>query len=502
MSSSDPPQLRLSLPQSASTFKRSFDQFGFDLDTPLDPTAVASTSATDEHRPGPSNGDRNKRARSNSVTPNSADQAHSMDSSPGSSSSHTISSGSSGHAVANHRDAPPALATTRYPQTPESDPVFPSGLGGEFNHASGLFDTPPLGTSPAEPSTTSAWSNALSSNTSTNQNDQFRLSMERFHAFDSQISSIRARPSQLPFRVPSNPPTLPPLTPSSPVEHSLSHISPAVSLPSVESLGYTSTSAQASASAPPLMALSSTTSPDQYRSDMSPLRFEELGEFREMMGFYHERNPNSPNIDRPIARHRHQSPPLPDNSERSRINPSFGRSPANHVAENIPRNASMQSWPSDRRNAIPDDSDDDFYGRPVVTMESRESLDLPRSRLDSSLLANRIRRSMENPVTHPSLSRMSPPLFPTADPSSVEPSSTLPVNGSRTQEPGRHNRHEAWSFHSSSRLPVFTGAFRTLTERLGRPRQRTSYASEHRVERSRSPGTGAFSSLYLVTVYW
>jgi hypothetical protein len=219
-----------------------------------------------------------------------------------------------------------------------------------------------------------------------------------------------------------------------------------------------------------------------------------------MMGFYHERNPNSSSIDRPIVRRRHQSPPLPDNSERSRVNPSVGRSPATHVVENISRNPSMQSWPSDRRNAILDDSDDDFYGRPVVTMESRESLDLPRSRLDSSLLANRIRRSMENPVTHPSLGRMSPSLFPTADPSSVESSSTLPVNGPRTQEPGRHNRHEAWSFHSSSRLPVFAEAVRTLTERLGRPRQRTSYVNERRVERSRSPGDGAFSSLYLVTI--
>ena len=493
MSSSDPPQIRLSLPQSAS-FKRSFDQFGFDLDTPLDPTAVASTSTTDEHRPGPSSGDRNKRARSNSVTPNSAEQAHSMDSSPGSSSSHTISSGSSSHAVADHRDVPPAVAATRYSQTPGSDPVFTSGLGGELNHASGLFDTPPLESSPAEPSTTSLWSNPLSSNTSTNQNDQFRLSMERFHAFDSQISSIRARPSQLPFRAPANPPTLPPLTPSSPVGHPHSHVSPAVSLPSVESLGYTSASTQASASAPPLMALSSTTSPDQHRSDISPLRFEEFGELREMMGFYRERNPNSPSVDRPVVRRRHQSPPLPDNSERSRINPSFGRSPATHVAENISRNPAMQSWPSDRRNAIIDDSDDDFYGRPVVTTESRESLDLPRTRLDSSLLANRIRRSMESPVTHPSLGRMSPSL-PIPDPLPVDSSSTLPANGSRTQEPGRHNRHEAWSFHSSSRLPVF--AFRTLTERLVRPRQRTSYTSERRVERSRSPGTGAFSSLCL-----
>jgi hypothetical protein len=497
MSSSDTPQLRLSLSHSASTFKRSFDQFGFDLDPALDPTAVASSSGADEHRPGPSNGDRNKRARSNSVTPNSAEQAHSMDSHSGSSSSHTISSTSANHAVADHRDAPPAVATTRYPQTPESDPVFPSGLGGEFSHASsGLFDARPLGALPAEPP---VWSDPLSStNSGTNQNDQFRLSMERFHAFDSQISSIRARPSQLPFRVHSNPPTLPPLTPSSPIEHSHSHMSPAVSLPSVESLSYTSTSAQASASATPLMALPSTTPSDQYHSDMSPLRFEEFGELREMMGFYRERNPNSPNIDRPIVRRRHQSPPLPDNSERPRINPSFQHFPPRRIGENVSRNPPMQSWPSDRRGAVPDDSDDDFFGRPVVNMESRGSLDFPRSRLDSSLLANRIRRSMENQVAHPSLGRMSPPLFPTTASSPVESNSTLPANGPRAQEPGRPNSHEPWSFHSPSRLPVFAEAVRTLSERLGRARQRTSYAGERRVERSRSPGAGTFSSLYLV----
>ena len=502
MSSSDPPQLRLSLPHSASTFKRSFDQFGFDLDSPLDSTAVASSSGSDEHRPGPSNGDRNKRARSNSVTPNSSEQTHSMDNSPGSSSSHTISSASANHAVANHRDAPPAVAVTRYPQTPESDPVFPSGLGREFGHASsGLFDSRPLEASHAEPPTTSAWSNPLSStNSSTDQNDQFRLSMERFHAFDSQISSIRARPSHLPFRVHSNPPTLPPLTPSSPIEHSHSHISPAVSLPPVESLNYTSTSAQAST---PLTALPLTTSSDQHHSDMSPLRFEEFGELREMMGFYRERNPNSPNIDRPIIRRRHQSPPLPDNSERPRINSSFRRSPPRHIAENVSRNPSMQSWPSDRRGVVPDDSDDDFFGRPVVTAESRGSLDLPRSRLDSSLLANRIRRSMENQVAHSSLGRVSPPLFPTTSPSLAESNSTLPVNGSHTQEPGRPIRHEPWSYPSPpSRLPVFAEAVRTLTERLGRARQRPSYASERRVERSRSPGAGAFTSLYLIILYW
>jgi hypothetical protein len=380
MSSSDPPQLRLPFPHSASTFKRSFDQFGFDLGSPLDPTAVASSSGTDEHRPGPSNGNRNKRARRNSVTPNSSEQTYSMDSSPGSSSSHTMSSGSSNHAAADHRDAPPAVAVTRYPQTPESDPVFPSGLGGEFGHpSSGLFDSRPFEAPHAEPPTAPVWSNPLSStNSSSDQNDQFRISMERYHAFDSQISSIRARPSQLSFRVHPNPPTLPPLTPSSAIEHSHSHISPVVSLPSVESLSYTSTSAQAST---PLMAL---------HSDMSPLRFEEFGELREMMGFYHQRNPNFPNIDRPIVRRRHQSPPSPDNSERPRINSSFGRSPPRHITENVSRNPSMQSWPSDRRGPFgyPEftSSEESPYGsdRPMPSPWFNEENATPRQSIPTS----------------------------------------------------------------------------------------------------------------------
>jgi hypothetical protein len=160
----------------------------------------------------------------------------------------------------------------------------------------------------------------------------------------------------------------------------------------------------------------------------------------------------------------------------------------------------MQSWPSGRRGAAPDDSDDDFFGRPAVTMESRGSLDLPRSRLDSSLLVNRIRRSMENQVVHPSAGRISPPLFTTV-PSPVESNSTPLTNGSRTQEPERLNGHEPWSFHPSPRVPVFAEAVLTLTERIGRARQRNS-ASERRVERSRSPGAGTFSSLYLIALCW
>ncbi|KAI0299180.1 hypothetical protein BC826DRAFT_62650 [Russula brevipes] len=54
-------------------------------------------------------------------------------------------------------------------------------------------------TFPVEPLTTSAWSNpSPTTKPTTEQNDQFRLSMERFHAFDSQISTIHTRTSQSP----------------------------------------------------------------------------------------------------------------------------------------------------------------------------------------------------------------------------------------------------------------------------------------------------------------
>jgi hypothetical protein len=501
MSSSDPPQLRLSLPQTASTFKRSFEQFGFDLESSVDSTIVASSSGTDEHRPGPSNGDRNKRARSSSVTHNPAEQARSADSSPSSSSSTTISSSSSNHAVANHRDVPPTTAPTRHPQALENDSVFSPSLAGELSHTSSrLFDPRPPEASPIEPPTSSVWSNPSSStNSSVQHNEQFRRSMERFHAFDSQISTIRARPSPLPFHIPPGSPTLPPLALSSPVQHSHSHLSNAVSLPSVESLSYPSmsTTAQTSASIPPPTAPPSTSTPsDQYHSGMSSIGFEEFGEFREMMGFFPEQHLNSPSIDRPPARARHQSPSLLDDSERPQVDRSFRRPPSRQIAENISRNSTLQPWSSDRRGAAFGDSDDEFGGRHVITnLQGRRSLDLSRSRLDSSLLANRLRRSMQSQATHPASGRVSPPRFPAMTPSQVEPNSTQAVNNSRTQEPERFNRHEPRSSHPPSRRPSFAGAFRTL---LGRGRHRTNYAADSGAERSRSPVADVSSSPYLL----
>ncbi|KAI9441384.1 hypothetical protein H4582DRAFT_1379110 [Lactarius indigo] len=508
MSSPDPPQLRISLPSTAPTFKRSFDQFGFDLETPVDSSLVASSSTTDEHRPGPSNTDRNKRARSNSVTPNnsnSAEQARSIDASP-SGPSHTAAN----HMTTTHRDAPllppppPVARHLRAPNGDSNDSVFSPGisLGEEPTHTPTLSFESRSSDSSINPPTSTTWSNPPSTaNPTAEHNEQFRLSMERFHAFDSQISSIRARPSPLPLRAPSNPPTLPPLTLSSTIEHPHAHLNPVVSLPSVESFNYTAPSAQAAAAPPPVAPppiASSTT--DQYRSDMSPLGFEEFGEFREIMGFFPEQNSNSRSVDRSAVRPRQSSAPL-DNSARHRVDRPLRGSPTRQNAENVSRTSTLRPWPVGHRSVIFGDSDDEFGDLPVVSsLQGRRSLDLPRSRLDPSLLANRIRRTMRNQAAHEALGRMSPPRFPTPTSSQIESSQTRSVNHARIPEHERPDGYEHRSLHPPSRLyppsrrPVLPEAVRTLAERLGRGRQRTDYTGEGGTERSRSPAAATFSS--------
>ena len=90
MSSNCPPQLQLSLQSSTTSFKRSFEQFGFDLESP--------EGSTDAGGSGGSNGnDRNKRARSASSFSEGSDT---MDSSHLSS----ITSESSGSSLSRHGD--------------------------------------------------------------------------------------------------------------------------------------------------------------------------------------------------------------------------------------------------------------------------------------------------------------------------------------------------------------------------------------------------------------
>ena len=507
MSSPDPPHLRLSLPSTAPTFKRSFDQFGFDLETPLDSSLLASSSNSDEHRPGPSNTDRNKRARSNSITPNnsnSVEPARPIDTSSPPRPLHSTSSATSNHMSTTHRDPlpPPPPPTARHPRASRSDSndsVFSPGLslGEEPSHPpTALFESRSSDSSIIPPVST-AWSNPPSSaNPNAEHNEQFRLSMERFHAFDSQISSIRARPPPLPSRPLPNPPALPPLTLSSTNDHPHAHLNSAVSLPSVESFNYTAPSAQSAAAPPhvPPPSIASSTI-DQYPSDMSPLGFEEFGEFREMMGFFPEQNSNSRSVDRSAVRPRQSSSPL-DNSGRHHVDQPVRRSPTRQITEDGSRNSTLRPWPVDH-SAVFGDSDDEFGDLPVVnSLQGRRSLDLPRSRLDPSILADRIRRSMRTQAAHEALGRMSPPRFATPTTSQFESNQTRSVNTSRIQEHERPDRYEHRSLYPSRRSAL-PEAVRTLAERIGRGRQRTDFTGEGGTERSRSPTAASFSSPFL-----
>ncbi|KAI0047887.1 hypothetical protein FA95DRAFT_1155048 [Auriscalpium vulgare] len=177
MSSPDPPQLQLSLSSSTPTFKRSFDQFGFDLESPVESNAATTSTSSD---PGPSHSDRNKRQRSNLASPDSSSFPDSLGNA-GSSSQHATVASTSASSSASERPPSPIADITPHTLAPPQLPSTTFRPTSEFN-------------------------------------EQFRLSMERFNAFDSQISSLRPRPPSPPRRsLATSPPSLPPLSLPSPV---------------------------------------------------------------------------------------------------------------------------------------------------------------------------------------------------------------------------------------------------------------------------------------------
>ncbi|KAG7095049.1 hypothetical protein E1B28_005839 [Marasmius oreades] len=86
MSSSYPPQLHLTLPSNTTSFKRSFDQFGFDLESPVGNAEASSSSGSPGSGAGSSGNGRSKRPRSASSLSDGSDSL---------SSSLTFASGSS-----------------------------------------------------------------------------------------------------------------------------------------------------------------------------------------------------------------------------------------------------------------------------------------------------------------------------------------------------------------------------------------------------------------------
>ncbi|RDB29834.1 hypothetical protein Hypma_013932 [Hypsizygus marmoreus] len=213
MSSNCPPQLHLELPPNTTSFKRSFDQFGFDLDSPLGASdATQGGSGSNGH-------DRNKRARSASSF---SDDNGSINSSQSS----TIASGSSSMGPDAQDSSQSALAATR-PTAVLSAPSFSITLTraplepprlptpeiqdidmADYTLVSDHHDSEDL-PSPSGPSTSTTTTHPPAA--SSQADESYRLSLERFNAFDSQISALRRSQSPTPPRAPASPPVLPPL---------------------------------------------------------------------------------------------------------------------------------------------------------------------------------------------------------------------------------------------------------------------------------------------------
>lgn len=222
MSSNCPPQLHLTLPSNATSFKRSFEQFGFDLESPVSGAeAGGSNSNAGRGLSGGGSGhdgnDRTKRARSASSSSISVESAETSRSSPGGASGSSGATSISGNDLegdslsglsvtrppsltvsSNHVSLPPSvfLEPPRLPTPDLQDIEMPDYPSVEASRRS---------PSPAFPSTISE------------HEERFRVSLERFNAFDSQISALRQSRSRSPpgAQSPTPPPILPPLVLSS-----------------------------------------------------------------------------------------------------------------------------------------------------------------------------------------------------------------------------------------------------------------------------------------------
>ena len=194
MSSNCPPQLQLTLQTNTTSFKRSFEQFGFDLESPGDATDAGGSGGGTNH-----GNDRNKRARSASSFSEDSD---SMDSSHLS----TIASGSSGSSPSRHGDA----------NEPTPSPI--AVLGASLSTHSAL-EPPRLPTPdiqdiempdyPVDNSEPFAESLAPQG---PDPEDRYRLPMDHYNPFRNESGLRRPQSSSsLVPRSPTAPPVLPPL---------------------------------------------------------------------------------------------------------------------------------------------------------------------------------------------------------------------------------------------------------------------------------------------------
>jgi len=179
-----PPQLHLTLPSNTTSFKRSFEQFGFDLESPVGGPEAGSSGSGSSGRSDNGRNSRNKRARSASSLSDGNDSLRS------SASSSTFTSGSSdisfseGSGASGSSAVVSAVSPPRIPTPDIQDIEMPDYRSDQVQHR------PPSQVSPAVSS-----------------DENYRILLDGRN--DTRIPSVRQPPS-LP-RSPTPPPTLPPL---------------------------------------------------------------------------------------------------------------------------------------------------------------------------------------------------------------------------------------------------------------------------------------------------
>ena len=189
MSFNRPPQLQLSLhAENGTSFKRSFEQYGFDLDTPLSGSSESGGSGSSGVGSG---NERNKRARSEGSLSNSDDVEDSSGSSEvgaaGSSGATSIEddslSGLSATRPISLADSVLRLPSSVIPEQPRlPSPDFEDIQMAVADDAEPLSDPPP----------------PVSSASGSNRDESYRISLERFNAFESEISALRLPRSPAP----------------------------------------------------------------------------------------------------------------------------------------------------------------------------------------------------------------------------------------------------------------------------------------------------------------
>ncbi|KAG1741610.1 hypothetical protein EDB19DRAFT_702180 [Suillus lakei] len=211
MSSEYPSHLHVSFAPNATSFKRTFEQFGYDSGSPMTSALQASGSGTATHNvptgssSGSSGNERNKRARStssSSVSNRSADSSRSSEYNSARSSA-SLSEGSiNDHNLSldQNRRSPayPSPATASTSSTLVSPaPTLTEPQDEDMSDSSGFSLDIPRPAPPPEVVSPTA-------------HDTLRSSIERFNEFDSHIAALRRSHSRTPSWHPTSSPVLSP----------------------------------------------------------------------------------------------------------------------------------------------------------------------------------------------------------------------------------------------------------------------------------------------------